>query len=147
MTHNNSGPNPYPFAHGSIQLLMLSILLISLVLGGGIVWVYRDYRYENVIYRLKKETLKSQTCESKIDLHRTVEAALQDIVAIAGKYRKELGPYFKDGALDMGDKLILLREELSSAKHQYRVHEEKLAEIENRDPRHIDLSFEFTKAK
>ena len=37
MTHNNSGPISHPQAHPSNQLLMLSILLISLVLGGGIV--------------------------------------------------------------------------------------------------------------
>ena len=43
MTHNNSGPNPYPLAHGSNLLFMLTIFLISLVLGGGIVWLYCDY--------------------------------------------------------------------------------------------------------
>ncbi|HIJ56587.1 MAG TPA: hypothetical protein HPQ03_10730 [Deltaproteobacteria bacterium] len=147
MTHNNNGPNPHPLAHGSNLLFVLSILLISLVLGGGIVWVYCDYRYENVIYRLKKETLKSQACESKIDLHRNVETALQDIVAISGEFQKEFGTYFKGRSLDMGDKLILLQEELVRARQQYRVYEEKLAKIENRDLRHIALSFEFATAK
>ena len=57
MTHNNSGPISPPQDYRSNLLLMISILLISLVVGGGIVWVYCDYQYKNVTARLEKVVL------------------------------------------------------------------------------------------
>ena len=141
MTHNNSGPISHPQAHPSNQLLMLSILLISLVLGGGIVWVYCDYRYEKAVSRSDKQTLKLEVCESKLDLNRNIETTLLDIISLTGKYQKKSNVHLIDKSPDVSNTLIPLQEELENLKRLYIGYEEKLAKIENRGQRQIDLNF------
>ncbi len=132
--------------NGASLLFIVSILLISALLGGGLVWLYGDYRYDQAMSRLRAETLKVQTYESKIDLHRNVETTLQDILLLAEKYQKAFGAHLKDASTGESDQLVSLQEELDELKRQYRLYERKLAEIENRTPRPVDLVFEFAAA-
>ena len=141
MNQNSEIPDRLPPRNGASLLFIVSILSISALLGGGLVWLYGDYRYDQAMSRLRAETLKVQTCESKIDLYRNVETTLQDILLLTGKYQKALGAHLKDASSGVSDQLASLQEELDELKQQYRLYEKKLAGIENRTPRPIDLNF------
>ena len=133
--------------HESNLMFMLSILLISLILGGGVVWLYCDYRYENTVSRLQENTLKLEACVSNLDLKRNMETTLLDIITLTGKYQKMLSIQLKNRYPLISDTLIPLQEELDNLKRLYSGYEEKLAKIENRNQRQIGLNFYDIQAK
>ncbi len=106
--------------------------IIGTILGPGFLWSFKTIQ-------LEKEKLKLEKILKTTELRKQIGDIQNQIIEVSGKYITVRDEYNRSKSYELQNKISELKPKLDRLKDDFLVTEKKLAEIENRTPRKIQI--------
>jgi len=116
------------------SLLMIIVFVIGSLFGSGILWQWKRVELEGQQQELESVVKITNLRQLELDQY-------SKLIELVNEYEAAWKEYNKTSNLELGIKANELKAQLDTAKDNFTALESKLAKLEGRPPRSLDLAF------